>query len=63
MSSIIMVVIVLAVIGVALWFITTLPMPPVWRNLIIAVVCIAALIWFASFMGWDVGNYGRRACK
>jgi hypothetical protein len=47
--SILAVILILAIIGVILWLVTSfIPMPPMWRNLIIAVVAILVLIWLLT---------------
>jgi hypothetical protein len=43
---------ILVIIGFILWIVTTfVPMPPMWRNLIIAVVAILVLIWLLAQVG------------
>jgi hypothetical protein len=49
--GIIAIVIVLAILGVFCWFLTTLPMPPMFRNLIYAVIAIGMLLWLLDYAG------------
>jgi hypothetical protein len=50
--SILAVILILAIIGLILWLVTSfIPMPLMWRNLIIAVVAILVLIWLLSVLG------------
>lgn len=44
LTTMLTVIIVLAIIGVVLWLISRVPMPPIWRNVIYAAVAIMALI-------------------
>lgn len=49
--SIVTIIIVLVVVGVLVGVVTKLPMPDLWRNLIIAVAAIGTVIWLLSATG------------
>jgi hypothetical protein len=50
--SIVSVVIVLCVVGLLLWLVTTyLPLAPPFRSIITAVVVIATVLWLLSITG------------
>lgn len=52
MESLIFLVIGLALVGFILWAIFRfVPMPELWRNLILFVVVIAVLLWLVSHFG------------
>lgn len=51
MISIISLILTIAVIGIVVWFILQLPMPAVFRNLIIALVTLFVLIWLLEQFG------------
>lgn len=42
---------VLAISGVVVWFVTSLPMPALFRNAIYAVAAIVLLVYLARFFG------------
>lgn len=43
--------VVLAIIGIIVWFVTSLPMPVVFRNAIYALAAIFVLVYVARFFG------------
>lgn len=45
----------IAILGLVAWFLTTLPMPPIFRNLIILVISIAVIIILLQFFGVNIG--------
>lgn len=49
--SIIAILLVIAIAGVIVWALTLLPMPPVFRNVIIAVAVILVLLWLLGQVG------------
>lgn len=51
MISILTLLLVLAIIGVVAWFLTTLPMPPAMKTLIVAVAIILSLILCLNQLG------------
>jgi uncharacterized membrane protein YwzB len=39
------------ILAVAWWVIRSVPMPPLWRNIIVAVVALVLLIWLLNILG------------
>lgn len=60
--DIIHLIIVLAVIGFALWILLTyVPMPDPFKKVIIAIVALALILVVLEFVGVDTGlNFGHR---
>ena len=51
MTTLLTAILIIAVVGVFVWFITTLPMPTVFRNAIILLAVLALLIYLFRFAG------------
>ncbi len=49
--SLIGVLLVIALIGVVVWLILQIPMPPVFRNLILGVAIVVIILWLLSKIG------------
>jgi hypothetical protein len=50
--NILMVLVVLAVVGFALWLVTTyVPMQPVMKNIIVVVIVILVILWLLNTFG------------
>ncbi len=50
MTAVLILIATIAIIGMVVWFITTLPMPPIFKNLIYLVVGIAAVLMLIHFL-------------
>lgn len=65
-GSLISLIIICAIIGIAWYAISQIPMPPPMRVVIIVVCCIIAIVVLASFLeGGSIGNLGalRLGCR
>lgn len=52
MTTLLAAILVIAVVGILVWFLSTLPMPVVFRNAIIAIACVGVIIYlFRVFAG------------
>lgn len=51
MTSILTLLIAIAIVGIFVWFLTTLPMPPVFRNALIAIAAICLLLYVMKMIG------------
>jgi hypothetical protein len=52
------VILVLALVGVALWVVNTqVPMPAAYRQMLNAVVIILVIVWLISYVFWAPGPY------
>lgn len=51
MTTLLAAILLIAIVGVFVWFITTLPMPVVFRNAIILLAVLALLIYLFRFLG------------
>lgn len=49
--SILAILLIIAILGVAVWALTLLPMPQPFKNLLIAVAVILVLVWVISQVG------------
>lgn len=58
--NIIELVLTLAVVGFLVWIILQVPMPPVFRKLIVGVVAFALVIWVLQNFGLISGFRGLR---
>ncbi len=45
MISVLILIATVAIVGVVVWFVTTLPMPAIFKNLIYVIVCIAMILY------------------
>lgn len=48
-------ILLLAIFGFLVWLILQIPMPTPFRNIILGVVCIVAVIWVLQALGLDTG--------
>lgn len=46
---------VLAITGFAVWLILQIPMPAIFKNVIIGVIAIFLIIWALQMLGFDTG--------
>ena len=49
--SLVTLVLVIAIVGFLCWLILQLPMPPIFRNVIIGVISIFLIIWLLQHLG------------
>jgi len=49
--SIISLIVLLAVAGFVVWIVLQIPMPQVFRNVILGVVCLALVLWVLQSFG------------
>jgi hypothetical protein len=48
-------ILVLAIVGFIVWLILLIPMPAVFRNIIVGIVAIFAVIWALQMLGVNTG--------
>lgn len=53
--SLIAVVLILALVGAVVWLILQIPMPQVFRNVIVGVVVIFLVLWLLQVLGVSTG--------
>jgi hypothetical protein len=49
--SLIGILLVICIVGVFVWLLTQLPMPPIFRNIVIAVAALVVLLWLLRGLG------------
>lgn len=52
-------IITIAILGVVVWVITSLPMHAIFKTVIYAIVAIAVLYYFAAWIGHPIGRLPR----
>lgn len=53
--SLIPIVLVLAVAGFVCWIVLQIPMPAVFRNVIMGVICFILVVWLLQSLGFVTG--------
>ena len=62
MGLLIDVIIIFAIIGIAYWVLTQIPLPPPLRIVVIAVVGVIAIVFLLSLVGGGFGSLGGFGC-
>lgn len=45
----------LALCGLVCWIILQIPMPAIFKNIIMGIICVALVIWALQFLGFSTG--------
>lgn len=48
-------ILVLAILGFVVWCVLQIPMPQIFRNIILGVIAIFAVIWTLQMLGFNTG--------
>ena len=62
MGLLIDVIVIFAIIGIAYWVLTQIPLPPPLRIVVVAVVGLVAILALLSLVGGGFGTFGGFGC-